>query len=320
MGFVCIGTSWSNPDGEDHTFVPFEDEDQTFIPFDDAENEQADVASRTMIGSYLKSEMTEDKLQETMAKLNNMENVVVEHLPFVGGFILTFENKDHRMDRMDDLSGMGVQWVEDRAVESPVVEEGEALDLTDLLQFSRQDSTTTPDDSQFGKLWAYQNLANNADINMQEGWYKYLQEGGSKNGPEVVVAIVDTGIDYTHPDLKDMMWTNPGEIAGNGIDDDENGIVDDIYGANFAYGTYGKENPMDYGGHGTHVAGTVAATGNNGQGVIGVASYAGSKVHDWLYLKVSMKYNNIGLTLGKIDGSQGFGNSWRKMVLGHERC
>lgn len=288
MGLVCVGTSWSNPNDEEHTFIPFEGgEDQTFIPFDDGEDhtfipfdEQADVASRTMIGSYLKSEMTEDKLQETLAKLNNMDNVMVEHLPFVGGFILTFESENHRMDRMDDLAGMDVHWVEDMDVEPPIVEKGETLDLTDLLSFSRQGSTTTPDDSLFSKLWAYQNLANNADINIQEGWHMYLQEGDSENGPEVVVAIVDTGIDYTHPDLKDMMWTNPGEIAGNGIDDDNNGIVDDIYGANFAEGTYGKENPRDYDGHGTHVAGTIAATGNNGQGVIGVASYAGAKVSD----------------------------------------
>ena len=64
---------------------------------------------------------------------------------------------------------------------------------------------------------------------------KYLadSQGGSSSGPSVVVAVIDTGVDYNHPDLKNEMWTNPGEIAGNGIDDDGNGIVDDVYGANF---------------------------------------------------------------------------------------
>lgn len=90
-------------------------------------------------------------------------------------------------------------------------------------------------------------------------------------GEGVVVAVVDSGVDYNHPDLKSNMWTNPGEIPDNGIDDDGNGFVDDIYGYNFQ----GKTNdPMDDHGHGTHCAGTIAAVGNNNLGVIGVAPKA----------------------------------------------
>ena len=83
----------------------------------------------------------------------------------------------------------------------------------------------------------------------------------------VVVGVIDTGIDYTHPDLAANMWRNPGEIAGNGIDDDRNGFVDDIYGYNFVNN---NGNPMDDNSHGTHVSGTIAAVGNNSQGVAGV--------------------------------------------------
>jgi subtilisin family serine protease len=84
----------------------------------------------------------------------------------------------------------------------------------------------------------------------------------------VTVAVVDSGIDLSHPDLFASRWTNAGEIAGDGIDNDGNGYVDDYYGWNFV-----SDNgyPLDFSGHGTHVAGIIAATGNNAIGVAGVA-------------------------------------------------
>ena len=82
-----------------------------------------------------------------------------------------------------------------------------------------------------------------------------------------IVAVIDSGVAYNHPDLKANMWRNPGEVAGNGIDDDGNGYVDDVYGYDFVAN---NGNPMDDNGHGTHVAGTIGAVGNNGVGVAGV--------------------------------------------------
>ena len=101
-----------------------------------------------------------------------------------------------------------------------------------------------------------------ADIDAPEAW-----EVTQGNG-DVVIGVVDSGVDYTHPDLAANMWTNPFEAAGNGVDDDGNGYVDDVHGIN---SITGSGDPMDDNGHGTHAAGTIAAVGNNGVGVTGVA-------------------------------------------------
>jgi subtilisin family serine protease len=87
-------------------------------------------------------------------------------------------------------------------------------------------------------------------------------------GDGVVVAVTDTGLDVAHPDIQTNVWVNTGEVAGNGVDDDANGYIDDVHGFDFVNG---DGDPFDDHGHGTHVAGTVAATGGNALGLVGVA-------------------------------------------------
>lgn len=121
--------------------------------------------------------------------------------------------------------------------------------------------TTTPNDPGFGMQWGLQDGADQ-DVDAPEAWD--LAHGSSS----VVVAVIDTGIDLGHPDLSANAWTNPLEVAGNGVDDDLNGYVDDIHGWDFVNN---DGAPFDDNGHGTHVAGIIAATGNNAQGVAGVS-------------------------------------------------
>ncbi len=147
-------------------------------------------------------------------------------------------------------------------------------------------ATTTPVDPLFSEQWGLHNTGVipagggggpavlDADIDAIEAWD--LQTGSS----EVVVAVIDSGIDYLHEDLKDNMWVNEQEAQGQaGVDDDNNFYTDDIYGFDwgtlydaslFGYDFDGTLEPRDRGGHGTHVAGIIGASGNNGVGVAGV--------------------------------------------------
>ena len=108
------------------------------------------------------------------------------------------------------------------------------------------------------------------EMHQEQGWEIATGDDGGAYGDfedSPVVAVIDTGIDYNHQDLNDNMWVNDGEVPGNGIDDDGNGYVDDVHGINCITSS---GDPMDDHGHGTHVAGTIGAEGNNNQGVVGV--------------------------------------------------
>lgn len=131
---------------------------------------------------------------------------------------------------------------------------------------------SAPNDAAFGKLWGLQNSGQSAngtlgtpgsDIGFLRAWSFARPPNG-----EIVVAVMDTGLDPGHPDIVANLWINPGEVPSNGIDDDGNGRIDDVHGYNFAEM---DANIADSGDHGTHISGTIAATGHNGVGIIGAA-------------------------------------------------
>jgi len=173
-------------------------------------------------------------------------------------------------------------------------------------------ASTFPDDTRFDELWGMHNTGQtggtaDADIDAPEAWDIITDSN-------VIVAVLDTGIDYTHPDLAANMWINEAELNGTpGVDDDDpcNGYIDDVYGWDFADD---DNNPTDYLGHGTHCAGTIGASGNNDLGVTGVC---------WnvriMNLKIFPNYGEETFISGAIDaieyavynGATILSNSWR---------
>lgn len=136
------------------------------------------------------------------------------------------------------------------------------------------------DDPMLSDQWHYINsgdlsiattISTSADINVKDVWNLVTGD------PDIIVAVIDEGVKYNHPDLEANMWTNTAELNGvAGVDDDGNDLVDDIYGYNFM-----SEGPItwdkaDDSGHGTHIAGTIAAVNNNGKGVVGIAGGSGN--------------------------------------------
>ncbi|MCG8581500.1 MAG: S8 family serine peptidase [Bacteroidales bacterium] len=138
--------------------------------------------------------------------------------------------------------------------------------------FNSSAASSPFDDPRFDEQWHYHNTENNpgtpgADINLLKAWETQVGH------PDVIVAVIDQGVDYRHEDLAANMWVNEAELNGTpGEDSDGNGYIDDIYGFDFV-NMEGDVKPLN---HGTHVAGTVAAVNNNGIGVAGVAGGSGN--------------------------------------------
>jgi subtilisin family serine protease len=127
-----------------------------------------------------------------------------------------------------------------------------------------------PNDPDYGLYWGLKNTGQavngsagiaGKDMSVSKAW------DINTNCAAITVAVIDTGVDYNHPDLTTNIWNNTAEIVGDGIDNDGNGFVDDIRGWDFVQG---DNDPMDFAHHGTHVAGTIGASGNNGVGGTGV--------------------------------------------------
>ena len=136
----------------------------------------------------------------------------------------------------------------------PVIRGEEAGERGERAEEAGERAAATPNDPLYDEQWGLTKIKAASAWNVVTGT------------PGVVIAIIDSGIDRTHPDLASRLWVNPGEIAGNGVDDDNNGYVDDVHGWNFVAKS---ANIADDNGHGTQVAGVAAAAGNNGVGITG---------------------------------------------------
>ncbi|HOT95827.1 MAG TPA: S8 family serine peptidase [bacterium] len=193
-----------------------------------------------------------------------------------------------------------------------------ALDQVELAEPNyRVSAFGTPNDPSFSKQWGLHNTGQSggladADIDAPDAWET------ATGSTSIIVGIVDSGIDYRHPDLRANLYTNPGEdpwsnpddpTTGNKIDDDGNGYIDDWKGYNFYTDT---NDPYDENGHGTHVAGIVGAAGNNGVGVSGVC---------WQVRLLPLRFldasgnGNVGDAIEAIEygvrmGVRVFNNSW----------
>gem|GEM_PF-3997879 len=139
----------------------------------------------------------------------------------------------------------------------------EQLLVSGLVDYAEADSIVTtmtlPTDPRYSELWGLQK------IQAEQAWDYIYQNNPDPS--DVIVGVIDTGVDYTHPDLVDAMWINPNEIAGDGIDNDNNGYIDDIHGWD---ALNGDGDPFDDNHHGTHVAGTIGAVRDNNVGIVGV--------------------------------------------------
>jgi subtilisin-like proprotein convertase family protein len=220
-----------------------------------------------------------------------------------GSYILTFDNQLNEAQvqsvAREAASRMGVNlqsvrtlargWHAEIKVDRAISRSAAAAtsdavaELSSIEPNALKQTLRVPNDPRLTDQYSYVNIGQNiqgapgitdADIDADIAW------DTSIGSPNTIVAIIDTGIDLTHPDLITNLWVNPGEIAGDGIDNDGNGFVDDING--FDFGEL-DGSPQDVAGHGTAVAGVVGAQGNNGIGVTGVnweVSLMGMKIAD----------------------------------------
>lgn len=187
-----------------------------------------------------------------------------------GQYIVKFKQGISRTEGISILSGYNISSAENfDSIGASLLKFNEGVSDAQAMETLQQNpeieyvepvyrvyATVTPNDPKYPLQWGL------PKIKAPQAW------NIAKDSPNVVVAVIDTGVDYNHPDLKANMWKNIGEIPNNNIDDDGNGIVDDVYGANFS-GATPNGDPLDDNRHGSHVAGIISGVTNNAVGISG---------------------------------------------------
>ena len=240
------------------------------------------------------------------ATLNQLSERVIRSYPMVPGLVL-IEPGDVNQSAMPGQPPS-------KSSTAALKRRMESLMATGLFRYVEPDyrvqALLSPSDARFvdGTLWGLRNTGQSggvagADIDAESAWD--ITTGST----DVIVAVVDSGVRYTHQDLAAQMWINPGETPGNGVDDDADGYVDNVYGIN---AITGSGDPMDDNDHGTHVAGTIGAAANDGNPQVGVA---------WSVRLMACKFldaNGSGSTADAIEcinfavaqGARVLNNSW----------
>ncbi len=232
-------------------------------------------------GSFL-AKLNETGRRRLQRRVNRVGDTLVYRRNKVLDDLVSIE-WDNELKLKDNLTGEDLTNEEIRKLaekRSALKSQGVESQLKEMLNSGNYDyvepnwqisANAEPNDFYYkqGHLWGLKNSKEDIDANLEDAWD--LTTGSN----EVVVAVIDSGIRYTHEDLRVNMWKNPDEVPGNGIDDDGNFIVDDVYGMN-AIGSYSDRgepsgDPVDDHGHGTHCAGTIGAQANGGGVIVGVA-------------------------------------------------
>ena len=189
---------------------------------------------------YIVKLSTSENRDAIFAELTELGGTVVDELPLIDAVVVQYKNSDAESAIRALNLNPAIEYTE------PVYE---------LHAFGK--SSRDPNDPSFPNQWGLK------EINAPSAW----QRPTASN--YIIVAVIDSGVDYTHPDLAKNMWRNANERPGDGVDNDRNGIVDDVYGADFTARGKPSGDPKDRNGHGTHVAGIIGAVSDNMEGVAG---------------------------------------------------
>tara|TARA_Y100000768_G_C23991331_1_gene693645 strand:- start:10516 stop:12195 length:1680 start_codon:yes stop_codon:yes gene_type:complete len=240
--------------------------------------------SKFKIGEMVEGELIiklkDKQLSKSFYKLNGLE--VKKNLDLEIGFFQVVQTNAKNNKSLNSLlhslnQDPAIEYAEPNYKYQVILNKHNQLDITDVLT-----NNFATHDPMYNKLWGLENTGNNepqsrgtnsspsgvagADVNALAAW------NITKGDRSIKIAVIDTGVDYNHEDLRDNMWVNTAEANGKpGVDDDGNGYVDDIHGYDFANN---DGDPMDGNGHGTHCSGTIAAEHDNNKGIAGVMSQA----------------------------------------------